>query len=146
MKCKSEELTGALLEKAVNKAINKSYTELSFKLGAMSLDQLEDYLAEDILASRCSLGCDLSNAESIRALILEQHETEPGSDAQVWGLCEVLLERYGYMLGRRVSGATGKIIWRAEVESEFWVFGTTPREALLRVYITDKLGQIIDLD
>ena len=144
MKMKNEELTGVALQKAVSKAIVKSYAELSSKLESMSIDQLTAYLAKEVVACRISRGLDLSNAESIRSVILELHETEPASDAQEWGLCEVLLERYGYEIGRRVSGATGKLIWRAEVESQmFYVYGATPREALLRCYVTDKLGEVV---
>ena len=90
MKMKNEELTGVALQKAVSKAIVKSYAELSSKLESMSIDQLTAYLAKEVVACRISRGLDLSNAESIRSVILELHETEPASDAQEWGLCEVL--------------------------------------------------------
>ena len=147
----SRELTGDQLLKAVAKALKKSYTELSFDVGAMGLAQLQEYLDKHLDVD-LGHGFD-DNAADIRDAILAHHEPLlPGEDdlreacqEDLWPLCEVLLERYDISLEPRFEVATGRKLWLADVDG-LRVEGSTPREAITRYYVSLKLGTEVTLN
>lgn len=147
----ARELTGDTLLATVAQALLKSYNELSFEVGAMGLAQLQDYL-EKHLEVDLGYGYD-DNAEDIREAILGHHESLlPGENdlreatqEDLWPLCEQLLERYDISLESRIEVATGRKLWLADAEG-LRVEGCSPREAILRYYVTLKLGNEVTLN
>lgn len=147
----TRELTGDQLLNAVAAALQKSYTELSFEIGALGLAQLQDYLEKHPDVD-LGYGYD-DNVEDIRDAILAHHESLlPGENdlreacqEDLWPLCETLLERYDISLEPRVEVATGRKLWLADVDG-LRVEGSTPREAIIRYYVSLKLGNEVTLN
>jgi len=150
---KTESLSGSQLIAAVKLAIRKSYTALAQETKAMDLPELQAYLAAH---PEVDLGDGTNDdREDIRNAILAHHEYlpedglgQPITDDDILRMCETILERYGYTTGRRVDLSTGyeNVVWRAETEDEgFHVYGKTVREAIMRCYVTDKLGKEVDI-
>lgn len=152
---KTKELKDADLLAAVKQALSKSYADLSFKIGAMGLAELQAYLDDHLDINLLDGGMD-DNAGDLRDAILAHHEPllpgeddlQQACDEDLWPLCEHILTNYGYSLGRRAKFDGGRytLIWWVEVESEmFCLYGDTPREAVLRCYVMDKIGAEVTL-
>lgn len=143
---KSRELTNENLLPAVVKALSKSYTELSFEVGAMGLAQLQDYMDKHFDVD-LGHGFD-DNAQDIRDAILAHHESLPSgediireaTDEDLWPLCETLIERYDISLESRVDLSTRNRVWLVDADG-LRVFGESPRQAILRYYVLIKLGE-----
>lgn len=147
----ARELTGDQLLVAVAQALSKSYTALSFEVLKMGLAQLQDYLEKH---PEVDLGDGYDdNAEDIREAILGHHEPLlPGENdlreatqEDLWPRCERILERYDISLAPRIEVATGRKLWLADAEG-LRVEGCSPREAILRYYVTLKLGNEVTLN
>ena len=143
---KSRELTDENLLQATAKAISKSYTELSFEVGAMGLAQLQDYLAKHLDVD-LGLGFD-DNVQDIRDAILAHHEVLTADEdsfrdacvEDLWPLCETLIERYDISIESRIDLVTRARTWLADADGKR-VFGDSPRQAILRYYLLIKLGE-----
>ncbi|KVP40020.1 hypothetical protein [Burkholderia ubonensis] len=148
---KTIELTGDDLLAAVAKALRKSYADLAILVRDMSLDQLCAHLAKHHPLLDLS-EVDTGSAEQLRDVILSMHEPlladendlVQAGEWDLWPLCEHLLDRYVVSLSPRIDVTRHKV-WLAD-DDNLRIAGDTPREAILRYYVTIKLGQEVTLN
>lgn len=149
---KTTELAGNDLLEAVKLALRTSYAALSSKVSEMSIDQMRAYLAEQYPDLVLSEEMDDSNPEHWRNVIRNNHEpllageddlVEAG-EWDLWPLCEHLVDRYNISLSPRVEVGTRHKVWLAD-DVNLRIAADSPRDAILRYYVTLKLGHEVNL-
>lgn len=150
---KTIELVDNDLLEAVKLALRTSYAALNSKVNGMSIEQLRAYLAEQYPNVTLAEEVDVNNPEHLRDVLLGLHEpllageddlVEAG-EWDLWPLCEHLLDRYNISLSPRVEVGTRHKVWLADDEN-LRIPGDTPRNAILRFYVTLKLGHEVNLN
>lgn len=145
----SLELSGDNLLTAVGNALRKSYTDLRIKVDAMSTEELRQLAAQQFHGSWLSVAPDTQLREAIlgahEPLLPGEYDLAEASEDDLWPLCEQILERYPVSLNPRVEPGTARKAWLAD-DKDFRVSGRSPREAILRFYVTLKLGTEVTLN
>lgn len=149
------DLVGDELLAAVAVAVRASYRSLMAEVSSMDLAQLQAYLAQhpDVVVAVSERGCAETLREAIRAshepLLPDEDDIMEPTQADLWPLCEKLIERYGINLSHITLEPTElpnkpNKLWLAD-DDDFTGAGSSPREAILRLYVTLKLGAEVSL-
>ncbi|KWA83944.1 hypothetical protein WL29_21495 [Burkholderia ubonensis] len=149
---KTIELAGTDLLEAVKLALRTSYAALDDKVSKMNIEQLRAYLAKQYPGVQLADEVDTSNPTHLRNVLLNLHEPllageddlVAAGDWDLWPLCEHLLDRYDISLSPRREVGTGHRVWLAD-DNDLRIAGDSAREAILRYYVTIKLGHEVNL-
>jgi hypothetical protein len=137
MKIKTKDLTGAALNEAVFIAAKTTHTDLAFKIGALSGDELE----EEAMAWNVDITI-VGGDEELRSEILEQAALRKPSTR--WEDGGPIIEREEISVGPiDVSGPWLAMPVRGKNKDA--IFGPTPLIAAMRCYVASKLGDEVEV-
>lgn len=159
---KAKELSGAYLFEAVRRALRKSYADWCLRVNAMTLADMHDYIKKEFLVPPPAVlengePDPRSEQEFLHDYLIDSHEPRlsdendlvESTEADLWPLCEHILERYGIEMSMRVGFPSQENpfkqlrVWWADPDS-LRIEGATPREAILRYYVAVKLGDQVE--
>lgn len=138
-------LSGALLLAALAQVVAASKARFADLIKSASIDHLSAYFPENFLPYPAS-----ADPNALVQAILAHHvsaaypvQSEPLSEAQIWAFCRALMDREWISLEPRIDPLTRTKVWVACGNGK--AEGSTPEEAILRCYIAQCVGPVIEL-